>query len=163
MHLEAPANATLKTLDGFLRKTWLECCGHLSAFTIGGITYAVATDGPFGNPMGDRNMAVAVANVLKAGTEFRHEYDFGSTTELHLKVVSERQGLTRGQDVHILARNEPPAIVCGECGKPATKVCTECLGEDEGWVCDECAAHHHEDMLLPVVNSPRVGVCAYGG
>jgi predicted RNA-binding Zn-ribbon protein involved in translation (DUF1610 family) len=82
---------------------------------------------------------------------------------MRLKVVDEPEGLTRGQDVHILARNEPPAIVCGECGKPAAKVCTECLDEGEDWVCDECAARHDEDMLLPVVNSPRVGVCAYGG
>ena len=28
----APADASLKDLDGFLRQTWLECCGHMSAF-----------------------------------------------------------------------------------------------------------------------------------
>ena len=37
--------------------------------------------------------------------------------------------------------------------------------EGEGWVCDECAPKHKcgEDMLLPVVNSPRVGMCGYTG
>ena len=34
LHLQADANTTLKSLDGFLRKIWLECCGHLSKFTI---------------------------------------------------------------------------------------------------------------------------------
>lgn len=34
MHLEADAYATLEDLDAFLRSTWLECCGHMSAFTI---------------------------------------------------------------------------------------------------------------------------------
>lgn len=34
MHLEMAAAASLKTLDQFLRDVWLECCGHLSAFTI---------------------------------------------------------------------------------------------------------------------------------
>ncbi len=38
MHIEVPAKATLEDLDGFLRDTWLECCGHLSAFTIEGRT-----------------------------------------------------------------------------------------------------------------------------
>jgi len=34
MHLEANADATLEDVDSFLRDTWLECCGHMSAFTI---------------------------------------------------------------------------------------------------------------------------------
>src|SRR5438128_2703140 len=38
MYLELPAQATLTDLDNFLRKTWLECCGHLSAFSIGGVS-----------------------------------------------------------------------------------------------------------------------------
>src|SRR5437870_1715660 len=30
LHLEAAPNATLADLDRFLRRIWLECCGHLS-------------------------------------------------------------------------------------------------------------------------------------
>ena len=41
MHLEITPSTTLATLDRFLRATWLECCGHLSAFEIGGVRYAV--------------------------------------------------------------------------------------------------------------------------
>ena len=37
MHLEVTGSTTLATLDRFLRDTWLECCGHLSAFEIGGV------------------------------------------------------------------------------------------------------------------------------
>jgi hypothetical protein len=61
--------------------------------------------------------------------------------------------------------NEPPSIPCMSCGKIAAQVCTECLWSGEGWLCDECAAEHEcgEEMLLPVVNSPRVGVCGYTG
>ncbi len=40
MYLEAPAQATLGDLDKLLRKTWLECCGHLSAFEIAGVSYS---------------------------------------------------------------------------------------------------------------------------
>jgi hypothetical protein len=39
MHLEVAAGTTLATLDRFLRATWLECCGHLSAFEIAGVRY----------------------------------------------------------------------------------------------------------------------------
>src|SRR6266581_8373903 len=40
MHLEMPASDALADLDGFLRDIWLECCGHLSEFTIGGTSYS---------------------------------------------------------------------------------------------------------------------------
>ncbi|MDI6903856.1 MAG: hypothetical protein QMC77_09015, partial [Methanocellales archaeon] len=56
-------------------------------------------------------------------------------------------------------------IICESCGKTATRVCTQCVWSGEGWLCDECAGKHEcgEDMLLPVVNSPRVGMCGYTG
>ncbi|MDD4580331.1 MAG: hypothetical protein PHF80_06615 [Methanothrix sp.] len=43
--------------------------------------------------------------------------------------------------------------------------CCVCSGESTGRVCDECGKTHEcgEDMLLPVVNSPRVGMCDYTG
>src|SRR5438132_13016952 len=40
MYLEAPAQATLGDVDKLLRNTWLECCGHLSAFEIAGVSYS---------------------------------------------------------------------------------------------------------------------------
>lgn len=65
----------------------------------------------------------------------------------------------------MLARNHPHEIECSYCGKPATHVCRECIYDDGGWLCDDCTEKHEcgEEMLLPVVNSPRVGVCAYTG
>src|SRR5947209_8483079 len=44
LHLEVRAATTLYDLDAFLRRTWLECCGHLSAFDIDGRTYTSASD-----------------------------------------------------------------------------------------------------------------------
>src|SRR5260370_10289602 len=40
MHLAVPVEAPLSKVDAFLRGIWLECCGHLSAFTIEGTPYA---------------------------------------------------------------------------------------------------------------------------
>jgi len=163
MHLEVPADAKLEVLDSFLRRIWLECCGHMSAFTIEGITYSVAPMADFD----DKSMGARLDKVLSPGMKFHYEYDFGSTTYLALKVVSQEQKQIKGKSIAVLARNEPPSIPCMSCGKMAAHVCCECScsWSGEGWLCDECAAKHEcgEDMLLPVVNSPRVGVCGYTG
>ncbi|MBI4757720.1 MAG: hypothetical protein HY783_01765 [Chloroflexi bacterium] len=161
MDVEAPANATLEDLDDFLRGAWLECCGHMSAFTIEGKTY---TSGPRGWSEGE-GMDVALGKVLRPGMKFYHEYDFGTTTELTLRVMPERESEIKGKPIQLLARNDPPSITCESCGKIATQVCSECIWSGEGWLCDECAGGHKcgEEMLLPVVNSPRVGMCGYTG
>lgn len=161
MHIEAPAKVTLAGLDDFLRDIWLECCGHLSAFTIGKTTYF----SDLCDEDDDRDMNVALGDVLSSGIKFHHEYDFGTTTELMMRVLSVGEGEGSGKHIRLLSRNDPPLIPCESCGKTATKVCRECIWSGEGWLCDECIKKHEcgEDMLLPVVNSPRVGECGYTG
>jgi predicted RNA-binding Zn-ribbon protein involved in translation (DUF1610 family) len=160
MHLEVPVDATLDTLDRFLRDTWLECCGHMSAFEIQGARYSV-------EPMDfdDGDMNVKLKDVLAPGMKFYHAYDFGSTTHVTLKVVAERESEITSRHIKVLARNGPPVIPCSRCGAPAVKVCAECVYSGEGWLCEKCAGAHEcgDEMLLPVVNSPRVGVCGYTG
>jgi len=161
MHLSVPANTTLEGLDDFLRDIWLECCGHLSAFTIEGTRYSVSPMREYD----ERGMKVALDDVLDPGMKFYHEYDFGTTTELTLRVVSELEGEAKSKSIQLLARNDSPSITCESCGKEATQVCSQCIYEGKGWLCDECAREHEcgEEMLLPVVNSPRVGMCGYTG
>src|SRR5438045_3051287 len=48
LHLEAGPTATLEDLDLYLRRIWLECCGHLSAFQINGVRYAAVPDDEWG-------------------------------------------------------------------------------------------------------------------
>jgi hypothetical protein len=165
MHLEVTASTTLTTLDQFLRNTWLECCGHLSAFEIAGGRYAIDAGMYDDWDMGEKNMRVRLDKVFSPGQTCSYEYDYGTTTELKLKVISERQVAARGNAIQVLARNVPPLILCEGCGKPATEVCSQCIFDGRGWLCDECAVEHEcgEEMLLPVVNSPRVGMCAYTG
>jgi len=164
MHLEVSAGTTLATLDHFLRDTWLECCGHLSAFTIGGVRYSVDA-AIYEWDMGSKNMQVPLDQVLHPGHTCSYEYDFGSTTELTLKVISEREVPAKKKAIEILARNNLPLVSCDVCGKPATTTCTQCIYEDKGWLCDACAKDHEcgEEMLWPMVNSPRAGVCGYTG
>ena len=53
-------------------------------------------------------MDVPVGEVLRPGMKFTHDYDFGSTTHLALRVVGECEGKAPVQRVRLLARNEPP-------------------------------------------------------
>lgn len=170
IHIAAPALAKLTHLDSFLRDIWLECCGHLSAFNIGGVSYSGGASGAdfFGQDFGDdmdESMDITLEKVLSPQIKFLYEYDFGTTTELTLKVVSVYEGLVKGKEIQLLARNNPPVIMCDSCDKVAVHVCTQCVYDGEGWLCDECASKHEcgEEMCLPVVNSPRVGMCGYCG
>ena len=159
IHLDVIAKAPLEELDRFLRDIWLECCGHLSCFSIEGKRYM--SSGPQDD---DEGMDAALGDVLEPGMEFLHKYDFGSSTELALKVVSLREAARPDEAVTLLARNNPPEIICA-CGKLATQICQQCLDTASGCLCDECARKHKcgDEMFLPIVNSPRVGVCGYTG
>ncbi len=84
IYIEVPANLMLIRLDTFLRNTWVECCGHLSAFSINGIRYMSETDEYFKE---DKSMNYVLDKILISGQEFSYEYDFGSTTYIRLKVV----------------------------------------------------------------------------
>ncbi|MEE4359333.1 MAG: hypothetical protein V2I97_22875 [Desulfococcaceae bacterium] len=152
LQLKVAADAQLEDLDQFLRQIWLECCGHLSAFSIN---------------RKELSMNKVVGKIFKPGMELLHEYDFGSTTELQIKVIDKYEGpMAKNKAVEILARNAEPEIPCSECGAvPAVEICTECMWDGDGWLCKKCAKKHGcgEDMFLPVVNSPRTGVCGYTG
>jgi len=169
LHLEMPATAKFADLDAFLRGIWLECCGHLSAFEIGDESYDVqgleaALDVPLFGPVSG-GMDESLAKVVCPGKAFTYVYDFGSTTHLALRVVGERRGRRPREAVSVLARNDPPAIACEECGAAATLICASCGCNGVGWLCEKCVPKHEcgDEYLLPVVNSPRVGVCGYTG
>lgn len=163
MHLEVSSYATLDDLDAFLRDTWLECCGHLSAFRLGGRSFSAdPVDGMWGTE--DEPTTIKLGKLLSPGQTLAYEYDFGSTTELVIRVVGERPARPT-QPIAVLARNDQPEIACISCERPATLLCSECNLEGDAWLCDRCASSHEcgEEMLLPVVNSPRMGVCGYSG
>ncbi len=163
VYFDVPANSLLRKVDNFLRDTWVECCGHLSEFTIDGKTYISETDEYFKE---DRSMNYNLNKLLSVGKKFSYRYDFGSTTYLDLKVISEREVEDADSAIVVLARNELPLVTCDSCGKTATYICRKCgYSGSNMWVCDTCAPDHEcgEEMLLPVVNSPRVGECGYTG
>ncbi|HEY1348548.1 MAG TPA: hypothetical protein VGF67_02840 [Ktedonobacteraceae bacterium] len=110
-------------------------------------------------------MQTRLDHVFHPGLSCSYEYDFGTTTELRLRVLAEEALEATGESIQLLARNTPPAILCSTCGKQATSVCVQCVYEEGSWLCADCAREHScgSDTLLPVVNSPRVGMCGYAG
>jgi hypothetical protein len=150
IYLLMPEEAKLRDLDKFLRKTWLECCGHLSQFRIGrGITIAM------GKELGD---------VLQPSLEFLYDYDFGSTTTLKVSLAGIGGGTMKKGKVELVARNDAPSPKCDQCGEKATLICPQCMDDGVGWLCPSCSGKHDCGLgsFLPFVNSPRAGVCGYG-
>lgn len=159
LHVEMAASAKLQDLDSFLRNIWLECCGHLSEFTINGVGYSADTGGEWWG-MERKSLKAPLHKVLRVKDQFRYEYDFGSTTEVSGHVYGQREGVLK-EKFRILARNTAPQIGCADCSKTATGYCAEC----DDFYCDVCLEKHPcgDEMSLPVVNSPRMGVCGYYG
>ena len=97
---EAKAEAKLEAIDAFLRRVWLECCGHLSVFRIDVVDYfsrgyEFGLTGGFGGEAIERSMNVKLRDAMPfSGRGFEYEYDFGSTTGLQLGVTG--AGRTKG-------------------------------------------------------------------
>jgi hypothetical protein len=157
LDLEMVGSASLNKLDKYLRAIWLECCGHLSKFTIGGWD---------GLGVGKSRKA---NSIFEAGLVLRHLYDFGTTSETDIKVVQFREGKpTSKHPIALLARNLMPEAACQECGQPAIWLCIECLYEEDksGYLCDEHVEEHPHDNYgepMQLFNSPRTGMCGYEG
>jgi len=157
LDLEMRGSRTLTDLDSYLRGIWLECCGHLSQFSVGGW-------GGEGIPKKRR-----ADEVFQQGIELTHIYDFGTSSVTLIRVVGTREGQpTTRRPIALMARNLMPEAQCIECGKPAAWLCMECLIEEGVWgtLCDEHAqSHPHDNYGEPIrlVNSPRLGMCGYVG
>jgi hypothetical protein len=156
LHLEMRGTATLKKLDDYLRAIWLECCGHMSQFSHGG--------------WGGSKIAMTrrAQDAFLPETELTHIYDFGTESVTLVRAVDGRTGrpLSR-HPITLMARNDMPATTCQECGQPGTHLCPECMYESDNPVLCEAHAntHPHEDYgdPVPLMNSPRLGLCGYEG
>jgi len=121
----------------------------------------------FGSRRQERRMTAPLRDVLSGvGDKVTYEYDFGSTTQLLIKVLDQRRGRIGRRLLRLMARNTPPAWPCERCGEPALSVCASCWGNGEyGAVCRAHERSHDcgEPSFLAAANSPRMGVCGYAG
>jgi hypothetical protein len=154
---EVRGTATLADIDSYLRGIWLECCGHMSRFSLGG----------WGGTEISKSRRVEA--VFADGVELIYIYDFGTESVSRIKAVGSRHAtpLSR-RPIVLMARNLVPEAACVECDGPASHLCLECQQEWEspGTLCTQHAKiHPHEDYGEPIeiVNSPRLGLCGYTG
>ncbi len=148
LFIDIPLVSSLQDLDEFLRAVWLECCGHMSAF----MPQHAYRELSKGTVMGE----------FLPGTVIGYEYDFGSTTSLLITFVQKVNRKKEKKEVRVLARNNPYRYECEKCGMQAAWI------DASEWparmYCNECVKKMgNAEFLLPVVNSPRMGVCAYCG
>jgi hypothetical protein len=161
MHVAIQKDAKIETLDALLRDTWLECCGHLSQFLVGEKRYV-----SYSNDLGsdDKMMSKTKASaIFESHTTISYEYDFGTTTELSIKVAGMVRMKIDKTGSEILSINEVPLAICDRCGGKAEFI--NSCSSDETY-CQKCSEKLDEDdrqMLLPIVNSPRTGACGYTG
>jgi len=154
LYIDLPVEKTLSAVDKFLRKIWLECCGHMSEF------YSYNKVSNFGH------ITVRPGTKLEyfsAGSKLSHIYDFGSSTESIITVIGTIHREPQNEIVRLLARNVPPLIKCTDCEETAVLINTEDYNTDNAFYCGNCAENHNFEMMLPVCNSPRMGVCGYDG
>jgi len=155
LELEMRGSASLDDLDQYLRAIWLECCDHLSQFSLGGWRGSVV------------DMDRKADHVFQLEMIMRHEYDFGTPSETDIKVLGVSQGKPATQNpLSLLARNQMPEQTCQECDQKAAWLCMECVyehGEDVFLCDDHLENHEHEEGPIKLVNSPRVGMCGYTG
>ena len=189
LNLWVDGMAKLQELDQFLKDIWLECCGHMSSFTDpnnkrrGSMWLYDEAEGLLAQGkikeyealMEDARGEIPKSRLAKDALDedliLDYVYDFGSSTELQIKVV-EVFPIRATEKIVLLSRNEPLAIMCEECGeKPALLLCTYCLQEEaENAFCAGCAKKHKKTCSdfadyasMPIVNSPRMGECGYEG
>lgn len=146
------------------RPHWLECCGHLSNFRINGETYSIVVPLPgtgrrfepeYDYEENLKHMGRTINAAVPPLAKFRHEYDYGTPTELELEYVAVYGELVQavapiqpwhGSRIVILARNHP-LRACLRCGRPAQwKLVAEYgeyeeydgeLYEEEGVLCED--------------------------
>ena len=182
LHLWVDGDEELGEIDFFLRRIWLECCGHMSAFTLPNKKFQFGKGNSMNSMLsmtagvqyeedefGGVDMKTPAKNIFVKGVKLKYEYDFGSTTDLLVTVMNEYP-MEAPEGIVLMSRNEPPKIMCEMCGKePAINICNACMYEEYSAFCGKCGKKHaktcgdFEDGALPVVNSPRVGVCGYTG
>ena len=152
LHVLIKGDATFKTLDAFLRSIWLECCGHLSEF-----------DGA--------SMSAKFKDTARLGGKHLYVYDMGSSTQLEITIMGVYD-IPMKDKIELLSRNEPLKIICTNCSKqPAVSICITHIQDSENYFfCEVCAKKHEQECddfsdyaNMPIVNSPRMGVCGYTG
>jgi hypothetical protein len=175
LNLWVSHKARFEDIDDFLRGIWLECCGHMSSFTDIEIRKK-NRKAPYIFDFDKKNeeeimMSKKVSKLFYEKQKIEYQYDFGTTTTLLITVVAVLP-IKAPKTITLLSRNTPLELICQTCKKePATQICSvHGYNGEDNLFCKKCAKKHakvcgdfDEYAAMPIVNSPRMGECAYEG
>jgi hypothetical protein len=164
------ASSTFSDIDIFLKEMWVECCGHLSGFS-------------------NLNSQIKIKNSTLISkypnqSTFLYEYDYGSTTQVFfefIEILNLNKKTKTKQPIELLLRNDPPYIKCYSCDKNSVFYYEDmsfCREDSYGFYLEKPKEiketkvikktkepkeiRIQKEYLLPILNSPRSGVCGYG-
>lgn len=153
MVIKAKPDTRMETVDQFLKDIWVECCWHLSEFSESGHNIS---------------MDKKISDVFLYGNKIDYIYDFGSPTEITLSLI-QSVDMINDKAIQVILQNEEIEFKCSYCGKKASDLCQYCSETEDIALCEACRENHEcfieeeEDCLVPIHNSPRLGVCGYTG
>ncbi len=156
--ITAEPETTLNRLDSFLRAVWLECCGHMSEFSLGE-PYSWSALGT----------TRTLEDIARMTDTWSYVYDHGSSTYLSMTLFGSAQFRKEKNPITLMMRNEVPKFPCAHCEKLADSICSFCVGEwSEAYLCSHCIEKHscvidewEPYMIMSLLNSPRTGTCGY--
>ena len=124
--LDMPANCKLSVLDAFLRRIWLECCGHISAFRTRH-EYVISMNRQIG--------------TFNANSKIQHDYAPIMTTTLSITVLGVSTRPKQRDKVRLLARNDSFVYTCNDCGQLAS-LTAETFDPDYRriYMCEDCVS-----------------------
>jgi len=183
MYIQISENATVQKLDDLLRTEWVDCCGHMSylefypegkkrgkkrCFWYSEQNFVCLSHNHFDDMEAHEHSmdSVKAKDVMRVNGDINYAYDFGTPTHVFLTVLEKIPNTADKNEAtcEMIAKNKPPVWICSEkrrtCNNASKYICSQCGIA----ICKECKHRHiHDERLLPVVNSPRMGACGYCG
>lgn len=170
LFIEISEELYLASLDQFIRDIWVECCNHMSMFRKENTFYEITEYEDYYDSYNDimhKSMEEKIKDVFCVGDKIEYQYDFGTSTELIIKVYNYRKGKIDKDEIIILSRNHNEPQLCTSCKKNTAKWIDAYAESERDWMlCDKCRNKKYDEeklYYLPLCNSPRTGVCAYEG
>ena len=141
MVVAVPHGCTLLDVDKLLRRTWLECCGHLSQFF----------EAPKCTPV----------QALPVGHKLSYCYDPRGGSYIDIQKLGTVHCCQSVTEPSVMVRSARPMVRCCLCdASRRAVVCAAC----QHTACEPCSQQHacpHCDrhQWLPMGDSPRSGMC----
>lgn len=141
--IEIKDSQTLAELDSAIRSAFEHEPGHLSEFTINGLTYGPSK--AMSMTDFDHSTGVNVKSLnVDVGDKMKYVYDFGDYIEHIVELIEIKEATDNKKYPRVAKKNKPKYRYCQNC-KPKKKVVATYRCQDCRMVlCDDCTEKEHE-------------------